>query len=324
VLALAAPARGDSDTLNRRLLRSTGWINCPQPDGGNSWGTCWVLDREERLVVTNKHVVDAARTAKVDFPRYTKGKLVTAVDDYLPHPPIHGRVIYFDEKRDLALVQLEELPEGIVALPLAAEPALPGQAVYSLGNATANTDKPRDARLWRFLDGRAELRYFDVVTFDKAPIQRVEATSIRTNLKTAPGDSGGPVVNTRGELVAVHSNADHLSSFSIDVSEVKQFVERSRQRRRPPAGTRELSGTWTLATTDELGRVHFDLTVCTDGTCHVYREMKCAGKFERTQGNTVNVAVPGMNMTGETTLRWERDDQFSFVLNGVEFTATRR
>src|SRR5438874_3344668 len=101
-LALVPQARADSETLFKRLLKSTGWINCPQPDGGNSWGTCWVYDRDERLVITNKHVIDRAVTVTVDFPLYDRGQLLTSVPDYDARAPYRGKVVFFDERRDLA------------------------------------------------------------------------------------------------------------------------------------------------------------------------------------------------------------------------------
>src|SRR5262245_60707307 len=194
-LMLAPQAHADSEAVFKRLLKSTGWINCPQPDGGNSWGTCWVVDRSQRLVITNKHVVDRATKVTVDFPLYERGQLLTKLSDYIPQTPYRGSVVYFDERRDLALCRLDEVPAEILALPLAAG-TVPGNRVYSLGNSPANTPNQKDAKLWRFLGGKVEMRYFDVVTFAKAPVQRVEATSLRCSMKTAPGDSGGPVVNT--------------------------------------------------------------------------------------------------------------------------------
>src|SRR5262249_43514575 len=119
VLVPVQAVRADTETIYQRLLQSTGWINCPQPGGPNSWGTCWVYDKQQRLVITNKHVIDKATTVTVDFPMYQQGRLVTLVTEYLKTAPINGKVVAFDEKRDLALCQLESLPAGVEALPLA-------------------------------------------------------------------------------------------------------------------------------------------------------------------------------------------------------------
>jgi hypothetical protein len=316
--------RADTNTIYKKLLQSTGWINCPQPGGGNSWGTCWVCNKQERLVITNKHVVDKAASIVVDFPLFRGGKLLTLVNDYLQTSPLKGKVIAFDEKRDLALCQLEALRDGIEALPLAAQPAKPGNKIFSLGNSSANSPKKDAATLWRFGMGHVELRYFDVVTFQKPPAQKVEATTLRCSVKTAGGDSGGPVVDTSGELVAVQSNADGFNSFSIDVDEVRIFLDRSRATRRPPVSLRELTGTWTVATTDELGRCYWSLTVRPDGGCLFERDESYEGSFVRLNAGAARMSLPGLNMRGEVALRWANDDQFSFTLHGLDYTATRR
>src|SRR5256885_948754 len=106
-LALAPQAQADGEAVFKRLLKSTGWINCPQPGGGNSWGTCWVVDRAQRLVITNKHVVDRTTNVTVDFPLYERGQLLTKLSDYIPQAPHRGTVVFFDERRDLALCRLD-------------------------------------------------------------------------------------------------------------------------------------------------------------------------------------------------------------------------
>jgi S1-C subfamily serine protease len=317
------PGRADTETIRLRMLRSTGWINCPQPDGTNSWGTCWVYDRAQRLVVTNMHVIDKARWVMVDFPVFRDGQLVLLVQEYLKMAPINGKVLAFDDKRDLALCQLDRIPDGVEAVPLAEGKAQRRNRVFSLGNSSANTPSKDDAKLWRFVTGSVELRYFDVISFSKPPLQKVEATTVRSSIKTARGDSGGAVVNTSGRLVGVHSNGDNMSSFAIDVGEVRVFLERALAPRRAPPG-RDLTGTWTVATTDELGRCYWSLTVESDGTCQFERDDCFEGTFHALRDGKLRISIRGAQMRGEVALTWVNDDQFSFRLHGVDYTATRR
>jgi S1-C subfamily serine protease len=324
-LAVVQSARADSQTIYNRLLRSTGWINCLQPDGSNSWGTCWLADQDERLVVTNKHVVDHAARVVVDFPMFKDGKLVTKVSEYLKTSPINGKLLALDGKRDLALCQLESLPAGIVALPLARTSAARGNRVFALGNSGANTPIPEERSLWRTASGKVDFRYFDVVTFQKPPKQKVEANVIRATLPTAGGDSGGPVVNTGCELVAVHSNGDKFHSFSIDVAEVRTFIERALQSRRLPHQEHDVVGTWTVATTDELGRCYWSLTVRANGSCLMERDQSFEGTFACSdRADMVRLSIPGMALKGDVAIAWANDDQFSFTCNGKDFTAVRR
>jgi Trypsin len=48
-----------------------------------------------------------------------------------------------------------------------------------------------------------------------------------------PGDSGGPVANDRGELIAVTTGDVRSPNLFIDVEEVKQFLARYYETKRP-------------------------------------------------------------------------------------------
>src|SRR5438045_1297012 len=47
-----------------------------------SAGTAWVADRKNRLLVTNYHVVEAARSVRVYFQECENGKLMTSLGWY--------------------------------------------------------------------------------------------------------------------------------------------------------------------------------------------------------------------------------------------------
>jgi S1-C subfamily serine protease len=58
----------------------------------------------------------------------------------------------------------------------------------------------------------------------------VEALVVETQVPTNPGDSGGPVVNERGELVAITQSNDtkqRLVSYHIDAGELRAFLSAS-------------------------------------------------------------------------------------------------
>src|SRR5579862_9774665 len=127
-------ARADDSLLYTKTLQATGWIYVP----GCGDGTCWVVDIENRLVVTNKHVVGTKNDVEVMFPIFDDGRLVTAAGEYLKQADklmVKGKVIARDAKRDLALVQLEKLPERVGVLPLAQTSAKPNDAVLAIGNS---------------------------------------------------------------------------------------------------------------------------------------------------------------------------------------------
>ena len=74
-LALARPVQADQESVYKKVLPSTGFVLTTNRDKTVGYGTCWVVDAEKRLVVTNQHVVLGHDTCKVAFPRFQNGNV---------------------------------------------------------------------------------------------------------------------------------------------------------------------------------------------------------------------------------------------------------
>ena len=220
LLASAGRSQANPEVFEKGL-KSTGLILVPLGDGKDNLGTCWVIDREKKLVITNDHVVRDKKHVDVYFPMFAGGELVTVRDTTLKQGKmLKGEVLRRDIKRDLALVRLDTLPEGIQPLPLAPKSPRPGETLHSIGNSGYN-----DGILWRYT--RGEVRCVAPVICKLNNGNTINATVIETQAPINPGDSGGPVLNERGELVGVVSNfspKDRLISLNIDVREVRAFL----------------------------------------------------------------------------------------------------
>jgi S1-C subfamily serine protease len=234
VLLAAAPARADDGpAIYQRLLRSVVWIRSDR-SRGFATGTGSVIDRPRRLVLTNYHVVSDNPRAVALFPAFHDGKLIAEREWYanrVQRDGIKAKVIALDRKRDLALLQLDELPKEAEAIPLAPASPSPGQNVHSVGN-------PGDSgALWVYTPGKVRQVYFkkwqaklgnETATF--------EAEVVETDSAINPGDSGGPLVDDKGQLIGVTQgislNARLLSTF-IDVSEVHHLLESAEARKVP-------------------------------------------------------------------------------------------
>jgi tetratricopeptide (TPR) repeat protein len=210
--------------LYGRTLRSTCWIVVVLPDGFGS-GTGWVLDRGERLLVTNHHLVIDPQNEVVEdenlrvfFPEHDDGRLITEPEHYLENAEaLEGEVLDSDGTRDLAIIRLKFLPAQAVELPLALDSPRPGEMVYSIGN-------PGSAEaLWIYTSGTVrQLHQLKVM----APWGDLAFHAVMTQSPTNPGDSGGPVVNAHGQLVGVTESwktGARLISNCIDVSEVRSY-----------------------------------------------------------------------------------------------------
>lgn len=206
--------------MYQRTIRSVALIIAPKGSGSG-----FVVNAEQKLVVTNFHVVGAEKQVWVYFPYHdAKGQLVTDPDEYVKRKDelaIRGEVIASDKSCDLALVRLERLPNQVTAIKFTTQPAPTGAVVYSVGGSGLEENL-----LWRLSKGtvRGRAKRQTNVGFGK-----MDCMFLETDAPTNRGDSGGPVVNERGELVAVVANyvtKQRLLSDNIDVEEVRKFISR--------------------------------------------------------------------------------------------------
>lgn len=220
LVGFSGSARGDAENY-RRTLNSTVWV-LTKSSGETSSGTGVLVDAEKRLIVTNFHVVGEARTAVVFFPDVKDGQPVVERKHYLTKVKklgIRGKVIGTDRKRDLALIELSRLPENAEAIRLAADGIGPGGDVESIGNPGTS------GALWVYTSGTIRSVYQKKF---RTGAGEHDFKVVETQAPINSGDSGGPVVNGSGELVAISqaiSPKARLVSYSVHVSEVKTFLE---------------------------------------------------------------------------------------------------
>ena len=115
------PAMAETTNYSR-VLPSTVWIITSNAEDQTSTGTGVLIDRERRLVLTNAHVVGESRTAVVFFPEIKDGTPTVKRKKYLNKVldlAGPGKVIAVDRKRDLALIELTEVPERAKEISLA-------------------------------------------------------------------------------------------------------------------------------------------------------------------------------------------------------------
>jgi hypothetical protein len=230
-LALAGRAKAEqrnAKELYKQTLRATGLVWTPA-----GHGTGWIISRDQHLMITNHHVVlgrgkEVLDEVEVVFPQYRNNKVVAQQDVYMDGSgkpkarPVRGRVLDTDVRRDLAVIRLERVPDGVTELPLAEDSPDPGERLHSVGNPGLS------GGMWVYTQGVVRTVVKRRVDYQD---QQVEAQVVETTSPINPGDSGGPVVNDDGVLVGVNSGYSlkgQLMSFCIDVSEVKEYLDEVR------------------------------------------------------------------------------------------------
>ncbi len=227
-LALGSGASGND--IHKHVLKSVAWIVTltDRRTGAGSMGSGTLIDREHRLVLTNHHVINHGQDMVIFFPKYRNGEPVASKDEYLKQIEredfrnvIHGRVVAQDQVCDLALIQLNSVPEGIEALALANKSADFGETVHSIGITGAS------GGLWGYTGGVVRVKAYEKDWRDQDGIHHAKV--VETTNPTNPGDSGGPLVNGRGELVAITQaglvGAQAINQF-VDVSQAIALIEK--------------------------------------------------------------------------------------------------
>lgn len=217
----------------QQLLRSTAFILTREAEDafGRSFrgaGSGVLVDKDRKLVLTNYHVVKELRSVIVFFPqRDEQNKLITLPRRYVENIADYGttgRVVDRNPTKDLALIELDRVPNDVTALPLARKEADIGSHIHSVGASGIELFDFSGA-LWRYSTGIVRARYDKEIPFKDG--QRIQATFLETQSPVNSGDSGGPTVNDRGQLVGVVSavaRKQTLVSYSIDLSEVRAYL----------------------------------------------------------------------------------------------------
>jgi tetratricopeptide (TPR) repeat protein len=207
-------------------------------------GTAWVVDRSNRLLVTNQHVVTDNVMVYIWFPLYKDGRVVTERKAYREELGLRGKVLDTDVKRDLAVIQLKDrLPDDVGELGLASGSADSGDSLHTIGNPGAS-----GGAMWVYTPGRVRAVFdkeWQDLEFKGMFVNWRKARVVLADSPVNPGDSGGPCVNDAGQVVAVVSHGKTLDkgrlvqamNAHIDVSEVRTFVEQTRKLMNPKTAT---------------------------------------------------------------------------------------
>jgi S1-C subfamily serine protease len=224
---LVKKERFDPEAIYQKAVGSCVYIVTPVR-GGLVEGSGTLIDREKRLVITTHRVVDDEDLVFAQFPMRTKDDyVITDREKYLERIPagfaVKGKVLFRDKARDLALIQLDRVPVGTRAVPLASTSVRVGDEVMQIGNL-------REAPKLVFQTGAHTVQRVSVENLAvplAGMVLRIRCWVVTTT--TATGDSGGPLIDRHGRLVAVSEGAAQGAAaryitWSIEVTEVRAFL----------------------------------------------------------------------------------------------------
>lgn len=173
----------DLDALIKKVGASVVDIYCESGDGSGGTGFAYddepVTDGYSTTLVTNHHVIESCWDSGTEVVVYIGEEYETEVK---------GIIAGVDEENDLALIEIKE------KLPLifsAEDFAEPGWWSMAIGN-------PVDEEIEEVLDRYVSIGYIGFV---------LDGYYNYTSATLNRGNSGGPLVNSRGELIGINTLA---------------------------------------------------------------------------------------------------------------------
>lgn len=218
----------------------------------DSSGSGFVVDVKKKWIITCRHVVAERDRVDVYFPWTRDGTLVTEKSEYLGNRPllrersllVTAKVLKKSDEADLALLEAESLPPSVTALSLASTAVQPGDPLRVVGHRIDLDTVFNLTTGFTRQSGRLANGYFW-----RGKKLAVNAAAILGQLPIEEGDSGGPVIDAKGEVVGMVSALRRqapLAAVAISAREIRKFLAITEPVSKPSAPN--ISDTLTRAT----------------------------------------------------------------------------
>ncbi|NOY41070.1 MAG: trypsin-like serine protease [Planctomycetes bacterium] len=172
---------------------------------GESIGSGFVVD-STGIVVTNHHVIAGASSAEVSFQNKKTAKVLGT--------------LYLDKSRDIAVLKIDG--NAYSALRLAGELPLKGASVTAFGAPVGLSFSATEG----IVSAVREIEELKEYT------SKMAGTWIQTSTPISPGNSGGPLVNNKGEVVGANTMGMVIGqnlNFAISSIDIAEAVKASQQ-----------------------------------------------------------------------------------------------
>lgn len=163
-----------------------------------SGGGSGVCIAEGGYVLTNQHVVGDSATVTVQPFTIRAGRAARL-------PRIRAEAVYRSAARDVAVLKLASVPEGLKPVPVAAESPAPGEEVFAVGSPLLGGREVHEQTISEGLISGGGLRVLDGNRY----LQHSAAVN--------PGNSGGPLLDESGRILGLVTLKARLENVSFAI-----------------------------------------------------------------------------------------------------------
>lgn len=197
-------AQDDLADVIERCEKSVVRIEVEGAEGG-SLGSGYVVDGDG-TIVTNVHVLSGAQRAIAIFPNGDRHDVLGTLS--------------IDEARDICVARIDAT--GLAVLPFATDPPRKGETVMALGS-------PRGLSFTATKGIVSAIRPSEELGPDIGRPE-IKGLWIQVDAALSGGNSGGPLINVKGEIVAMSTLASQGTSqnlnFGISAIDIREAVEK--------------------------------------------------------------------------------------------------
>lgn len=193
---------------------------------GSGIGSGFPLD-DKGTIVTNYHVIEGAKSAKIKF-----GKKTVDVEGFLVYSP----------GKDIAIIKAKLGTEKVAPLKLATVTPAKGESVLTFGAPQGFDSTVSNGIVSSVRRGTELQEIFKNMTGEDIYVDHqhydLDAVWVQTTAPISGGNSGGPLVNLRGEVVGLNTwaltrgqnmnfaiSADHIQQMMVSTSSVHPLAE---------------------------------------------------------------------------------------------------
>jgi serine protease Do len=197
---------GEASTAGAEMIERS-QRSVVQVRSGGRGGGAGVIWPHGGLALTNEHVVARSR-----------GRVEVALRD---GRMFEAEVIKRSRELDLALLRLRNAPDDLPVAPVGDSDALrAGSLVYAIGHPWGRLGAVTAGVVSGSVAGRGP-----------AGTRGSRERYVVSDLALAPGNSGGPLLNARGEVVGINAMISGRAAFSIPSNTATAWVAASGERR---------------------------------------------------------------------------------------------